>query len=282
MFDRPAPYSLPAAALTASFLALSACEQRAEPAPPPAAAPQVPAPAPVPAPPPAPVAPAALDRVELLRAMDKAAAAYAAGEAGDTASLAGRRFALRQAFGCFGPAEAGDAVAEDGLARWSWKDKRQAIEVSLAPGEWTKSALVTGAGPDWEAVEGLWLVRPWLSSDACPGPLHDPLASGPPAPSPQTMGLAAVFEAGGSRLGRRNGRAYVATVRAKDGETLAAPKAGYRLVLEGRLVGFDDGRAVHCRADSPDQRPVCVAAARLDRVAFEDPEGGVLREWRPG
>ena len=58
---------------------------------------------------------------------------------------------------------------------------------------------------------------------------------------------------------------------------------GYRVVLEGRFASFPDGRAIRCRAASIDQRPVCIAAVQLDRVAFEDGSSGtVLSEWRPG
>lgn len=263
-------------ALAAAGFVLSACQDEpGKSASPPVAATVEPMA------PPAPISPPMLGRVELLRDMEDSAAAYAAGQPAEGGGLAGRRFTLRQAFGCHGPATAPDKPA-DGLARWSWKDERKAIELSLTPGDWTDSALVTGAAPDWEAVEGIWLVRPWQRAEGCPGVQADPLASGPPAPSPQTMGLAAVFETGGSRIGQRNGRAYSFTVHGKNGQPPLAPADGYRLVVEGRLASFADGRAVHCHAANPEQRPVCVAAARLDRVAFEDASGAVLSEWRPG
>lgn len=66
-------------------------------------------------------------------------------------------------------------------------------------------------------------------------------------------------------------------------EPLEAPTGGYRVVLEGRLASFPDGRAIRCRASSPDQRPVCIAAIRLDRVAFTNADASVLlSEWRTG
>ncbi len=275
MLEPIAPSRLSVVALAASCLALvAACRPEAEP---PAEAPAAPTAAatpviPVPLPP-------ALGRTELLRAMDDAAAAYASGQAPKSDGLAGRRFAIRQAFGCAGSSPTEDNG--DGLGRWSWKGENEAIELSLTPGDWTGSALVAGAAADWEAVEGIWLPRPWLRSEGCPGVRGDPLASGPIAASPQTMGLAAVFEQDGSRLGRRKGRAYSFTQRGQDGRPPSPPVGGYRLILEGRLASFDDGRAIHCRAAAPDQRPVCVAAARLDRVAFEDASGAVLSEWRP-
>lgn len=259
----------------AALLLVAACERR-QPEP---AAPAAPAAAPVslPAAPPPP-----LGRDELLRAIDAAASAYAAGKAPDGESLAGRRFTVRQAFGCSGSAAPPPAdLASDGLARWSWSRDRRSLEIRLTPSDWTGTALMAGGEGGWEAAEGFWLTWPWLRAGGCPRGSADP-AAGPPAASPQSAGLVAVFERGGSRLGRRNGRAYAFTVRGEGDKLPPLPIGGYRLVLEGRFVAFADGRAVRCRADGIDQRPVCVAAANLDRVAFEAADGQVLSEWRVG
>jgi hypothetical protein len=61
-----------------------------------------------------------------------------------------------------------------------------------------------------------------------------------------------------------------------------APARGFRLVIEGRLTDFPTGHAIRCRAPSAEARPICVAAAQVDRVAFEDADGRLLREWRLG
>lgn len=274
MRSRAATLRLSGVALAASLL-VTACERRQpEPAPP--------APARTPAPVSLPVAPPPLGRAELLRAIDAAASAYAAGKAPEGESLAGRRFTVRQAFGCSGAAPPAPAdQAADGLARWSWSRDRRALEIRLKPGDWTGTALMAGGDGAWEAAEGFWLSWPWLRADGCPKAAVDPLA-GPHAVSPQTVGLAAVFERGGSRLGRRNGRAYAFTVRGEGDELPPLPIGGYRLVLEGRFVAFADGRSVRCRSDGIDQRPICVAAAELHRVAFEAADGEVLSEWRVG
>ncbi|GLI98975.1 hypothetical protein Sbs19_27930 [Sphingobium sp. BS19] len=154
----------------------------------------------------------------------------------------------------------------------------------MVPGDWARSALIAeGAdAPDWEAVEGFWIPRPWLASESCPNVRSDPLQTAKADAAPQTVGLAAIFEAGGSRIGRRNGRAYTFTVRPEGDVPLKPPAQGYRLVLEGRIASYPNNRAIRCRAAGPDQRPVCVVAAKLDRVAFETPEGKMLSEWRPG
>lgn len=230
--------------------------------------------------------PTTLTRAALLAATSRAAAAYAAGERMEGEdSLVGRRFALRVPFGCNGPQPTAAESAGDGLARWSWGPESQTIQLTLTPGDWLNTALISGAadGSDWEAVEGFWIPRPWLTAGDCSTVRADPLQSGDGAPSPQTVGLAAVFTKEDSRVGRRNGRAYAFTIRPTGDTPLAAPVGGYRLVLEGRLASFPDGRAIRCRASSPDQRPVCIAAIRLDRVAFTNADSSVLlSEWRAG
>jgi hypothetical protein len=150
----------------------------------------------------------------------------------------------------------------------------------MLPADWKSAAIIThsGVSEKWEAIEGFWIPRPWLMSDSCPAAGGDPLQTAVPA-SPQTFGLAAVFEAGGSRVLRRAGRAYRFIVWEKDAP-LVPPKNGYRLLLEGRIESFPSGHAVECQASNPDERPVCVVATRLDRVAFETAHQEVLAEWR--
>ena len=279
MLNPVMPVRLPVVAAAAAGLLLASCDRDPEPAAPPAK----------PAAAPAAEAPASaalnpvLDRRALLSAVGQAAADYAAGGAPVAAPLVGRQFDIRLAFGCEGAETPPADGAGDGLARWSWGPDRETIRLSLTPGDWARSALIAGAGQDqWEAVEGFWVARPWMTADGCPSLRADPLASGPVAPSPPTVGLAAVFKTGGSRLGRRNGRAYAHTIRQAGDAPLIALDAGYRIRLQGRVAAFPDGRAIRCRAANPNQRPVCVAAVQLDRVAFETPTGETLSEWRPG
>jgi hypothetical protein len=227
----------------------------------------------------------ALSRGELVNAAGQAASTYARGQTPTTTDpLVGRSFAVRMPFGCGGPSTAVDGAASNGLARWTWGPDRKTIQISMTPGDWTASALTVpvGSEPVWEAVDGFWIPRPWLAAEACPQVPGDPLQTAGASASPQTVGIAAVFEAGSSRIGRRSGRAYAFTVRAQGDEPVLAPDGGYRLLLEGRVVGFPGGRAIRCLAPGPDQRPVCVAAVQLDKVAFEDAAGATLSEWRPG
>ncbi|MDO9336679.1 MAG: hypothetical protein Q7T61_09790 [Caulobacter sp.] len=245
-------------------------------------------PAPEPKPPaPAAEAPAAdsppprvgpLTRRELIEGAALATAAFAAGSgpSGDLAEMKGRAFLLRIPFGCEGPqASPGSAqvfVEQDPAGK--------AIKLVARPANWTALPMLQDFSRDGapEAVEGFWLARPWSDSETCP-PRRDIEAPATPTPAAtQTLGLARVFEPAGSRVLRRDGRAYE-FVRKSTGEPQSVA-ASYRLVLEGRIATFPDGRTVRCAAESPDHRPICLYAVTFDRVAFETADGQSLAEWR--
>lgn len=230
---------------------------------------------------PPPVQVPALTRAELIAASRAAADQYASGAKDLGADpLVGRTFSVGIPFGC-GPLPDGGSAQADGLARAVWGPERRTIQLSLTPGDWTRSALMAepNAAARWEHIEGFWVTRPWLTGAACPALGADPLQGAAPAPTAQTLGIAAVFEADASRVARRNGRAYAYTIRGDGDRPAQVPAQGYRLILEGRVVGFPSGRAFRCRASGPDQRPVCVVAAQLDRVAVTQADGAVFGEW---
>ncbi|HVI32612.1 hypothetical protein [Phenylobacterium sp.] len=257
--------------------------------PPPAPAPAAPPPA---APAPTPLAPPPLGRAELVAAARAAAAAYAAGAPAPEAeaALAGRAFRVRLPFGCLGVSPAVEPAA------WRYDEARGTLTLTARAVDWTGAALARGlpGAETVEAVEGFWIPRPWLEGETCPSlPVPPPAPAtspakaapkaaapppaAPPPPSPQTVGLAEVFREGGSRVFRRGERPYQVVEKA---EPPTGPHV-YHLVLEGRVVAGEDGRAVRCRAETADRRPVCVVTVEFDRVAFEDPAGGeVLGEWR--
>lgn len=268
----------PVLATVAASLMLSQCDR----APKPIEAEPIAEPSPAPAIP----TPTTMTRADLLNAVSHAASAYAAGERFEGADpLVGRPFAIRIPVGCGAPQSTTVDGPTEGLAQWSWGPDRKTIQLSLTPGDWLNSALISGTagGSGWEAVEGFWIPQPWLRTETCSKVRADPLQSGHGAPSSQTVGLAAVFKANESRVGRRNGRAYTFTVRAAGDAPVDAPANGYRVVVEGRLAAFPGGQAIRCHASSPDQRPVCIAAIQLDRFAFTESDSGtVLSEWRPG
>lgn len=248
------------------------------------------------------VTPPVLDRLALLGAIDRAASAYASGQVNQQESLSGQRFLIRQAMGCQVPLEPTSA-APKGVGALIQVENSSDLKLTLSPADWT-AALDRAEGTEgWEAAEGFWLTWPWLRTDGCPRPPLplDALAKGGDsnvsavkndatkpdismmAPTTShTAGLAAVFEVEGSRLKRRMGRAYEYTLRGDGKVPLVEDQGGYRLVMEGRIAAFADGRAIRCRAASADQRPVCVMAVHLERVAFETSGGQQLSEWRGG
>ena len=267
------------ALLATTGLALTAC---GEAPPPPPAPTQVETPA-ANATAPAPATPAIrpkLSRQDLIDATARAASAYAEGQdAPADDPLVGQPFAVRIAFGCGGPSA--PEAEQPGIAHWSWGPDRKTIRLVMQPEDLKGSALIAqaGAADTWEAIEGVWIPRPWMTSEGCPAVKDDPLQAARAQP-PQTLALATLFEAGGSRIGRREGRAYRYTVRGKGDAPATPPAAGYRLLLEGRVEAFPNGHAIECRASGMNERPVCVTATRLDRVVFEGDEGTVLAEWR--
>lgn len=267
-----------AATVVALGLVVSGCPRRAEEPVPPAQPldtsepPQLPTPVQT-----------ALSRADLIAGGRSAASGYAAGAAVEGADpLVGRTFSVVVPVGCAGPAASLPVEAADGLARVAWNADRSAIQFSLAPGDWTASALIAGSRGEWEDVEGIWVPRPWLETEACPTVRTDPIEGVPASPTGQTLGLAVVHDEEGSRLNRRNGRAYAFTLRGDNNAPAAWPTGGLRLRLEGRVVGFPGGSAFRCRATSPDTAPVCVVAVQLDRVALEASSGTTLSEWRDG
>ena len=296
---------LKTASLALSAIGLAQCERERPPAPPEA-------PAPV-----APVQPAALNRADMIAVLARAASHHAAGD-GEVEVLAGRRFSVRLPFGCQGPGEL-PSSARPGFASWTWDEDRRNIELRLTPSNWLTEPPVDVSGLDaaWAQAEGVWIARPWQSPDVCPPPppaiAPQPLSPGsasetaaadapqevakqpgeperdgaplpPPTPrvSPPSAGLAAYSSIEGSRVGRRDGRPYVYLIRAEGEAPAAPPRLGWRVLLEGRIGTFPDGRSIRCRAENRDQRPVCIVAVQLDKVAFEDgATGGQLAEWRP-
>ena len=289
-------------ALAAALPLLTWCQRPPEPA----------APA-DPAPPPTVVLDSTLNRAALLAALTEAGTALADGQTRD-AALTGRTVSVRLPFGCGG--EAAVASEAGGLPRLV-RNADGSLTLTITPEDLGASALVPetreGAVDKWEAVEGFWIARPWSGLDACPASAALTAPAPELAPSPaqtaiktpaegktaeaktvddvtappivqpeRTAGLAAVFETGGSRLGRRQGQAYVHVIRGEKGVAPTPAPGGYALRLEGRLTAFADGKAVHCVQKDAESRPVCVAALRLDRLAFEDgATGALLSEWRP-
>lgn len=237
--------------------------------------------------------PPSLDRRTLLRAVAEARSAAAGGADDRTqqAALDGRRFELRMRIGCTLGAEASPAP---GLFASADAETRR-VELKAEPGISLEHPIAAAmAAGRFEAAEGFWVPQPWLLESVCPvaataqpqeagAPAAAEGEPGPavqPAPAPQpAVGLAQFFASDESRLGRRDGRAYVA--RDEWAENDPPPQPGsWELVITGRLRSID-GRAILCRAEDPSAPPLCIISASFDRVAIES-GGRELAEWSRG
>jgi hypothetical protein len=214
-----------------------------------------------------------LTRADLIIAAQAAAARYADGQPPPVAKdgWVGRRFEIRIPFGCEGPQSPVSAAQ----AFYEFDPEHHTVRLVARPADWTTLPMIATL-KDVEAVEGFWIPRPWSRSERCPPPREAPLPATPTPAAGQTLGLAQLFGANESRIGRRDGRAYEQVVKLDDGET---PADGYRLLLSGRVAAFPGGQWVRCWAESPDHRPLCLYAVQLDRVAFEAADGATLGEW---
>ncbi|MGH6707220.1 MAG: hypothetical protein ACREB1_10475 [Sphingomicrobium sp.] len=218
----------------------------------------------------------AMDRAAFLGAVSQAASAHTAGthDRKAQAGLDGRRFAIRLRFGCAGPASPGSSEP----LRWSAGKDRTSFEVSATPDLSLDSEPLAGSLDETiETVEGFWLARPWMLSDACPriSAQPDPGA----AERPPLVGIAQYFTSDDSRVGQRAGRSYVNVEKIASPDEL--PKSGLVLLIEGRLRSWPGGKVIRCWGPGTGSPPQCVAAAHVDRAAFERPEdGAVLAEWR--
>jgi hypothetical protein len=265
-----------AIALVAAAVVLIATLNHAPPEPAPKPAPP-PAPAPVQAPPKLVPEPP-LDRAALIAIGRRAADAYEAGEPPGKDALVGRRFVVRLPFGCNGP----QTSSGSSQAAYSYDPGRKSLRITVRAASWQELPQIQSlpdAG-DLEAVQGFWLRRPWSTSETCPSARTGPPPAAPTPPSRESLGLATLFEAGGSRVLRQGDRPYevVRKVGEKDADLV---NHSYRLVLEGRISGFADGQAARCWSESPDQRPVCLIGVTIERLAIEDGQTGEsLGEWR--
>lgn len=240
-----------------------------------------------------PVAEPPLDRAALLGAIAQATSDAALGR-DDTqrqAVLDGRLFELRLRFGCEGAGE--DA------RRWSFDETRRVLRISVEPEIAAQTPAIAGLGlAGFEAVEGFWIRRPWMLEAACQtaasgaGPetassgaaVSDPAPEDDQKPDPLAtaprVGIAQFYTAQDSRLRRRDRRAYETTRQLVEGEALN--RAGYDLVLSGRLTRLPNGKTISCVAYGRNEPPACIVAARFDKVSISRPDGEVLAEWSHG
>jgi hypothetical protein len=225
------------------------------------------------------VAPLPLTRAELIDHARAIGAAFAASGKLPTGpdAMIGRRFALRIAFGCNGIS----GGAPGSQASLTYDSENQSVTLSARPGDWTALPLVQSLpnAAAIEAVEGFWLPRPWMDGNICPAQSGYTAPATPTPPTAPTLGLAQIYETGGSRLSRHADHPYEFT-RKLASDAAAILNHSYRLELEGRVTGFANHQALQCWVESPDHQPLCVYGVALDHVAFVDGETGeVLAKW---
>ena len=223
--------------------------------------------------------PSPLTRGDLIRAVQAAADEFTITgklpEAPDP--LIGRRFSVRIAFGC-GGVQGGYGPSQMSLA---YDTENRSITLTAVPGVWSTLPLmqgVTGDG-DIEAVEGFSIPRPWTRAKSCPLVGDYPLPATPTPPTAQTLGLAQLFESGGSRVSQHAERPYSFTRKVREDDQSILTHS-YRLILEGVISGYKNGLALRCWMEAPDHQPICIYAVRFDSVGFEDATTGEkLANW---
>lgn len=277
----------------------------------------------------------AVDRRQLLLAVNEAisAAATGADDNGAQSSLVGRQFILKLPLGCTGESDAASGwIYDEASQRLTVKatpdvtlaDLDDVLPVTLdmpvafapapeaaAPADAAKAtdakatASASAQQPSKiEAVDGFWIPRPWIFTDACPvdaaassGEETEALEPGAadgeagastteenvPAANPvtPTVAIAHFYTARDPRVGRRNGQPYRITKRVTEAER-PSPQS-LRLVLRGRLGMMPGGKVIQCSTPKDGSQPRCVISASFDRVSFENVDGSIVyAEWGGG
>jgi hypothetical protein len=247
-----------------------------------------------------------LDRASLLAAIAEAASATAAGAElpESVQSLDGRQFEMRIRFGCAGPAT---DLRERPLG-WSFDSESRRIRVRAMPTISKNQPLVEQLSDgDFEAVEGFWILRPWLLQPICPASaairgkantaereresqpaanVADPGESADdqldqPMPGPPRFGIAQFFTKEDPRTRRRGMRPYEAGHKLDEGKAISSQ--GFNLVLSGRLRALPGRGVILCLARNANSPPECVVSAEFLRVWIEQPDSGdVVAEWGAG
>jgi hypothetical protein len=252
--------------------------------------------------PPLPIAEPPMNRSAVLLAVAKAASAVALGrdDAAEQRSLDGKRFEVRIRFGCVGPSGPASAA---GPFNVRFDEEKRTLRIRATPDLSQADPRVAALGGEAvEAVEGFWMYRPWLLEAGCPAAPAAPPASseakseGPapavataveaeeqprtaaPSTAGQRVGIAHFFTKTDSRTGRRDSRAYEATKVLPEGRQPS--RAGYDLVLSGRLATVPGGKVINCRIQGPNTPPECIVSTEFDRVRIETPgTKEVVAEW---
>jgi hypothetical protein len=248
-----------------------------------------------------PIAEPPMNRSAMLLAVAKVASAVALGRDGvaEQRGLDGKRFEVRIRFGCVGPSGPASAA---GPFNVRFDEEERTLRIRATPDlSQTDPRVAALGGEAVEAVEGFWMYRPWLLDAGCPAPPsapseaaseseesatavataveaeEQPRTAAPPTAG-QRVGIAHFFTKADSRAGRRDRRAYEATKVLPEGRQPS--RAGYDLVLSGRLATVSGGKVINCRIQGPNTPPECIVSTEFDRVRIETPgTKEVVAEW---
>lgn len=205
-----------------------------------------------------------LDREQLLIAAMRAASAAVLGiddrETQDR--LEGRRFEFRMRFGCAG--------ASTGIGSWTYDEDTGALRIEVTP-HFSKENPVDKVSMEQRAEEqwGFGIAAPWLLFAGC---MSDAVSAG--SASWPSVSIVQIFTKQDSRV-QRPQPVYRLVKQVASDET---PRQGLDLILAGRLVPLDDGRAIRCFVMNG--TPSCLISTQIDRVEIENPlNGSILGEW---
>ncbi|PSJ36171.1 hypothetical protein C7I55_27555 [Sphingomonas deserti] len=257
------------------------------------------------APPPLPPEPAVLTREDILLAALRAASATAIGRNDSEAQkrIDGSRFEFAMRFGCATEAAAPDARIEAKMAAdpagtpavqpkeapsrqwqssmgWRYDAERKRLEVTAAPDiDLADPIAAQLAGQTYEAVNGFWIPKPWLLDAACPatsGSLVTKPADGP------WVGIAQFHGPEESRVQRRESRSYQ-KIESLPPDKAQELRAGFDLVLSGRLRSLASGKVVSCIGNGPNAAPTCIISAEIQKVELRRVDtDSLVAEWSYG
>jgi hypothetical protein len=250
------------------------------------------------APPPAlPVIEPPMDRAALIGATARAASDAALGKDGGEWQrlLDGKRFVLRMRFGCPGSEEA------EPTRHWAFDPAKRRLDFQIRSEIARDTAQIAALGElGYEDVQGFWLARPWLLAAGCPLSVPAPAATAtmavpdgtgagtsptdsvsPVPPSALRVGIAQFFDESDARTHRRGERGY--SIAKTVGVNVTISRAGYDLVVTGRLKRLASGRVIACAVRGVAVPPDCIVSVQIEGVAILEPASGqVVADWVGG
>lgn len=228
-----------------------------------------------------------MDREAILLAVARAASARAVGMDDGAAQreLDGQPFEFTVRFGCEGPAK----DLRSAPLGWTYQLDKETLRLRATPTITADDPVAAKIGGEAvEAIEGFWVLRPWLLQATCPAatapaePAVEIAQSADQAVQPSLrwprVGIAQFFAPTDARTRQRDSRAYEVVKTVERGASVGSQ--GFNLVLSGRLRPAPRKRVIECVAVDRDTPPDCIVSADIDEVRMEQPKDStVLARW---